>query len=108
AAQDFLREIHAMSASFETIRIDGVDYRQRAIDGHSRVLTDSEYEREVSDAASRTLVSDDPFASLIDHLATVHPSRYLRLIDGVDIIGLRDVTVLVDQSAALRFVAFVD
>ncbi len=39
AAQDFLREIHALSASFETIRIDGVDYRQRAIEGHARVLT---------------------------------------------------------------------
>ena len=38
AAQDFLREIHAMSASFQTIRIDGNDYRHRAVDGHAEVL----------------------------------------------------------------------
>lgn len=108
AAQDFLREIHAMSASFETIRIDGVDYRQRAIDGHSRVLTDAEYDRELTDAASRGLVSDDAFDGLVEHLSTVHPSRYIRLIDGLSAIGLRSVVELDDQSAALRFVAFVD
>jgi len=108
AAQDFLREIHAMASSFETVRIDGVDYRQRAIDGHSRVLTAEEYEHAVQDAASRGVVSDDAFTTLVDHLATVHPSRYIRLIEGLSVIGLRDVVEFVDQSAALRFVAFVD
>jgi cell division protein ZapE len=38
----------------------------------------------------------------------VHPSRYIRLIDGLATIGLRDVVTLEDQSAALRLVAFVD
>ncbi len=108
AAQDFLREIHAMAASFETVRIDGVDYRQRAIDGHAVVLTETEYERALADAALEGLVSDDGFGALVEHLATVHPSRYLRLIDGLSAIGLRDVAELVDQSAALRFVAFID
>lgn len=45
---------------------------------------------------------------MIGHLARVHPSRFIRLIEGVDVIGLRDVEVLHDQSAALRLVAFVD
>ncbi|MDD7929997.1 cell division protein ZapE [Microbacterium thalli] len=108
AAQDFLREIHAMSASFETIRIDGTDYRQRAVDGHAVALSPEDYERTVSDAAATTAVSDDAFADLVAHLATVHPSRYIRLIDGVSVVGLRDVVQLTDQSAALRFVAFID
>jgi cell division protein ZapE len=108
AAQDFLREIHAMAASFETVRIDGVDYRQRAIDGHARVLQPAAYDDAIADAATRGLVSDDAFAALIAHLAHVHPSRYIRLIDGLDLVGLRDVHTLADQSAALRFVAFVD
>jgi cell division protein ZapE len=108
AAQDFLREIHAMSASFETMRIDGTDYRQRAIDGHAAVLTAGEYEQTVADAAAHGLASDDDFAALIAHLAQVHPSRYIRLLDGLHLIGIRDVGQLVDQSAALRFVAFVD
>jgi cell division protein ZapE len=108
AAQDFLREIHAMSANFQTLRIDGTDYRQRALDGHAAVLTDAEYEKAVTDAAAHGPVSDDVFPAFIQHLARVHPSRYLQLIDGLAAIGLRGVTELDDQSAALRFVAFVD
>lgn len=108
AAQDFLREIHAMAESFETIRIDGTDYRQRAVDGHAVAMTPDAYDGAVAAAAATGSVSDDAFADLVAHLATVHPSRYIRLIDGVAEIGLRDVTQLTDQSAALRFVAFVD
>ena len=108
AAQDFLREIHAMASSFETIRIDGTDYRQRAIDGHAVVLTDDAYAQALTDASAAGTASDDDFAGLVRHLASVHPSRYIRLIDGIDTIGIRDVAELDDQSAALRFVAFVD
>ncbi|WP_417562933.1 cell division protein ZapE [Microbacterium sp.] len=107
AAQDFLREIQAMSDSFQTVRIDGTDYRQRAIDGVAVALDDAGYATAM-DAAADRVVSDDPFTALVAHLARVHPSRYLRLIDGVDVIGLREVAQLDDQSAALRFVAFVD
>ncbi|MET0671945.1 MAG: cell division protein ZapE [Microbacterium pygmaeum] len=108
AAQDFLREIHAMSASFQTLRIDGTDYRHRALDGHAAVLAPAEYERTVTDAATTGLVSDDDFSTLVTHLASVHPSRYIRLIEGLSLVGLRDVAPLTDQSAALRFVAFID
>ncbi len=108
AAQDFLREIHAMAASFQTMRIDGTDYRHRALDGHAAVLSPPEYEATIADAATRGLVSDDGFAGLVAHLASVHPSRYIRLIEGLSLVGLRDVAPLTDQSAALRFVAFID
>ena len=108
AAQDFLREIHAMSANFETLRIDGTDYRQRALDGHAVALDDAAYAQALGDAVTVGTASDDAFADLIRHLASVHPSRYIRLIEGVSTIGLRDVVQLEDQSAALRFVAFVD
>jgi cell division protein ZapE len=106
AAQDFLREIHAMSDRFETIRIDGVDFRQRALDGHAVALDETEYARRVADTAGTA--SDDVFADVIRHLAKVHPSRYIRLTEGLSLVGLRDVEVLTDQSEALRFVAFVD
>jgi cell division protein ZapE len=108
AAQDFLREIHAMASSFETIRIDGTDYRQRAIDGAAVVRTPEEYAAELEAASTSGVASDDEFSTLIAHLARVHPSRYIRMLDGVDVIGLRDVAQLADQSAALRFVAFID
>ena len=108
AAQDFLREIHAMASSFGTIRIDGTDYRQRALDGHAQVLDDAAYAQVLTDASAAGTASDDDFAGLVRHLASVHPSRYIRLIDGIDTIGIRGVAELDDQSAALRFVAFVD
>jgi cell division protein ZapE len=108
AAQDFLREIHQMSDSFQTMRIDGVDFRQRSIDGHSVVRDADEYAKVVAEASEEGVASDDAFDDVITHLARVHPSRYIRLIDGVDLVGLRDVRVLTDQSEALRFVAFVD
>lgn len=108
AAQDFLREIQSMADSFRTIRIDGVDFRQRAIDGDARSLSETDYREAVENASAGGVASDDTFADLVGHLARVHPSRFIRLIDGVDVIGLRDVTVLHDQSAALRLVAFVD
>lgn len=108
AAQDFLREIHAMASSFQTIRIDGTDYRHRAVDGHAAVLTQPEYEAAIADAASRGVASDDAFADLVAHLARVHPSRYIKLIDGLSVVGMRDVVPFADQSAALRFVAFID
>ncbi|ALJ20423.1 cell division protein ZapE [Microbacterium sp. No. 7] len=108
AAQDFLREIHAMSSSFQTLRIDGTDYRQRAVDGSAAVLGADEYADALVAAAAGATASDDVFSDLVRHLATVHPSRYIRLIEGIGAIGLRDVTPFDDQSAALRFVAFVD
>ena len=61
----------------------------------------------VLDAASGSVVDDD-FAGLLRHLSTVHPSRYVKLVDGLAAIGLRGVETLHDQTDALRFVAFVD
>ncbi len=108
AAQDFLREIHQMADSFQTLRIDGVDFRQRSLDGQARVWTEDTYAAAVGDAGSDAAASDDAFEDLVRHLARVHPSRYIRLLDGLDTIGLRGVRTLTDQSEALRLVAFVD
>ncbi len=109
AAADFMREIQAMADRFRTIRIDGVDYRQRDIQGDARVLSDDAYRFALADvAASGERMTDDDFTELTEHLATVHPSAYSGLLGGVQCIGLRDVRELTDQSAALRFVAFVD
>lgn len=109
AAADFMREIHAMAAHFVTIRIDGVDYRQRDITGEAAVLAPEAYRFALADvAASGLRMTDDSFDDLMAHLATVHPSSYAGLLNGVQCIGLRDVHEITDQSAALRFVAFID
>lgn len=97
-----------MASSFQTIRIDGTDYRHRAVDGHADVLDTAQYEAAIADAAAHGLASDDAFDALVAHLAHVHPSRYIRLIEDLALVGLRDVAPFSDQSAALRFVAFID
>src|ERR1700712_1761471 len=109
AASDFLREIQSLSANFETVRIDGLDYRRRDTTGSAITVEPDAYGRIVAAIAGRgEAVTSDGFHDLIAHLATVHPSRYIKMLDGVDVIGLADVRILHDQMAALRLVAFID
>lgn len=109
AAQDFLREITKLADVFETVRIDGVDYRRRAVEGRAVVSDAAELDRQASGRTERgDTVARDSFRALIDHLAKVHPSKYVKIIDGVEAIVLDDVSELTDQSEALRFVAFID
>jgi cell division protein ZapE len=107
AAVDFLREIHALAARFDILRIDGLDYRRRDLEGHA-VGFDDEAALEAAAAAIPGAVTIDDFDAVLRHLATVHPSRYVKLVDGLSAIGLRGVHVLQDQTDALRFVAAVD
>jgi cell division protein ZapE len=108
AASDFLREISALADRFEIVRIDGLDYRRREVEGHAVALDDDAFEREVAAAAAAGTATSDDFGELLGHLSRVHPSRYVKLVDGLDAIGIRDVRTLTDQSDALRFVAMVD
>ncbi len=103
AAQDFLREIQAMSDRFETMRIDGLDYRRRAVDESAAVVSDVS-----SSLPSSGEVTLDDFRAVVAHLATVHPSKYVALVDGLDAVGLIDVAAFTDQTDALRWVALVD
>lgn len=106
AAQDFLREIDALAARFTTLRIDGLDYRRRDIEGHATALS-----ADGLASALTTVPGDytvDEFDEAIKHLATVHPSRYVRMIEGLDAIVLTGVHPLGNQTDALRLVAFVD
>ncbi|WP_350349759.1 cell division protein ZapE [Agromyces sp. G08B096] len=110
AAADFLREIQGLSSNFETLRIDGLDFRRRDTDGHAEALADDAQVEHTAAALSERghRVSLDDFDALIAHLATVHPSKYVKLVAGVEFIALRGVRVLHDQNAALRLVAFID
>lgn len=109
AAADFLREIHALAATFETIRIDGTDYRRRTSEGIASVYSSSDLSAKVSAAiAGGTWVALNSFDDVLKHLGSIHPSTYLRLIDGIDVLALQDVHVIMNQTDALRLVAFID
>jgi cell division protein ZapE len=106
AAVDFLREIQALADRFDIIRIDGLDYRRREIEGHAVVTDEPELAPALEALDGPTTLND--FDALLAHLGRVHPSRYVRMVEGLAGVGLRGVHTLVDQTDALRFVAFVD
>ena len=109
AASDFLREIQALSANFRTIRIDGLDYRRRDVEGSAVAVDDAGLDRMVTSLAERgERVSCDDFDALMEHLATVHPSKYVKVVADLDVIAIRDAHVLHNQTDALRLVAFID
>lgn len=109
AAQDFLREITRLADVFQTLRIDGTDYRRRDVEGHAIVTEPAVLDREVDARVARgERVAHDHFGTLVRHLARVHPSKYVRLVEGLDALALDDVYELQDQADALRFVAFID
>lgn len=105
AAQDFLREINTLAAIFTTVRIEGPDYRHRDLPPAPEPPTDAEVTERAGATPGATL---DDFDALCAHLATMHPSRYLSLIEGVTGVFITGVHPLDDQSVALRLVSLTD
>ncbi len=104
ATEDFMREIQGLSAHFESLRIDGEDYRHRGLP-EAPSAPDLE---EVKRRAEQDGASLDHFVDLTRHLADVHPSRYGALLDGVTVVCLEDVRTITDQAVALRLVVLAD
>ena len=105
AAQDFLREINTLASIFTTVRIEGPDYRHRDLPPAPQPLSDEEVTARAAGVAGATL---DDFDALCAHLATMHPSRYLTLIEGVTAVFLTGVHGIDDQNVALRLVSLTD
>lgn len=105
AAQDFLREIHTLASIFTVIRIDGPDYRHRDLPPAPDPPSDEQVAGWAEEVDGATL---DDFDALCAHLATMHPSRYLTLIEGVTAVFLTGVHGIDDQNVALRLVALTD
>jgi cell division protein ZapE len=105
AAQDFLREIDTLAAIFKTVRIEGPDYRHRDLPPAPQPLSDRDVSARAAAVPGATL---DDFDALCTHLATMHPSRYLTLIDGVEAVFITGVHPIDDQNVALRLVSLTD
>ncbi|MEV4443187.1 cell division protein ZapE [Streptomyces sp. NPDC049577] len=105
AAADFLREIQGLSAHFQTLRIDGEDYRHRGLP-EAPAPYDDDTVRRVAHATEGA--SLDAFPDLLEHLSKVHPSRYGALCDSVRAVCLTGVEPVPDQSTALRLVVLAD
>ncbi len=105
AAQDFLREINTLAGIFTTVRIEGPDYRHRGLPPAPEPLSDAEVSDRAAAVPGATL---DDFDALCAHLATMHPSRYLALIEGVSAVFITGVHQVDDQNVALRLVSLTD
>ncbi|MEX5299478.1 cell division protein ZapE [Kocuria sp. CPCC 205292] len=108
AAQDFQREIQVLADQFEVLRIDGEDFRHRGLPQAPAPLSEAELERAVEEHFPDRVVAADRFADLVEHLAGVHPSRYRKLLEGIDAVVWQDVHTIEQQAVALRFVVLAD
>jgi cell division protein ZapE len=102
ATQDFLREIQGLAERFTAVRVDGPDYRHR--DG---IAAGEPPPDAVVRAAGPGATLDD-WDALLAHLASLHPSRYGALLDGVSAVHLLGVAPVSDQAVALRIVVLAD
>jgi cell division protein ZapE len=105
ATDDFIREIQALAARFTSIRVDGPDYRHRGFDDPPPPPTDDDV---IARATKQPGASLDRFDELLTHLATLHPSRYGALLDGIAAVNIVGGHELPDQNMALRLVVLAD
>ena len=105
AAEDFLREIQTLAARFETVHIDGPDYRHRGLPSAPHPYDDAALAARADAVPGASL---DDFDALSERLAALHPSRYGALIDGIPAVYVRGARPAPDQSVALRLVVLAD
>ncbi len=102
SAEEFQREIGALAASFDSLRIDGEDYRHRHYDHEDdlpRILPADVILHEWD--AMR-------WPSLTAKLAQLPPLEYPALIASMETLAISGLDTLPDQDTALRFVHFID
>jgi cell division protein ZapE len=105
AAQDFLREIKKLAAIFQTVRVDGPDYRHRDLPPAPDPIPTADL-RARADAVPGATADD--FDALLAHLSRLHPSRYGALIEGVSEVFIDNLHPVADQAVALRVVVLAD
>jgi cell division protein ZapE len=105
AAEDFMREIKKLGSIFESIRVDGPDYRHRDLPPAPDPTSEAELIERADQIDGATL---DDFDELLAHLSTLHPSRYGKLLDGVTAVFWKNVHPAADQAVALRLVVLAD
>ncbi len=105
-ADDFKREIQGIATRFETLRVDGPDYRHREGLSAPTPLSSKKLHQAFVNARNNKALED--FNSLLTHLGKLHPIRFNNLLEGIDAVFLEGLHVIERQDDALRFVHFVD
>lgn len=104
AAENFQREIQGLAEHFESLRIDGDDYRHRDLEQFPQPVSQSTLDEIATKNAFEIVRCND----LSQHLASLHPSRYRFLLSQCDGLGLSYLETITNQDIALRWVVFID
>ena len=102
SADEFEREIGSLAAVFESIRIDGDDYRHRRFgndDALPRVVP-----RDVLDDQAEPI----RWLELQRLMVTIPPIHFSDMIRDFDVLAIDGLAPIEDQDMALRFVHFID
>ncbi len=105
-AEDFRREIQSLADHFETLTMDGPDFRHRSRLGVLAPRPEFEQACRQERAGAPRVFTE--FGALLQLLGGLHPSRYDGLLRQVGTLYLADIRPLATQNDALRFVHFVD
>lgn len=107
--KSFAAEIEELAAAFETLRVEGEDFRHRlfhAQPGCDPFLAPAALDAAAGSAPARTLRA--PFGTLLSALAEVHPIRYAALADSLDGLLVDDLAPIPSVGEGLRWVHFID
>ena len=107
--KDFAAEIEELAESFETVRVEGEDFRHRhfqADPGREYFLDPEELAAAARQAGEQALLA--PQDALLDALRRVHPIRFADLLGEIQALFLNGMAPLPDLPDALRWVHWVD
>jgi len=105
-AEDFERELLAIAAHWEVLRVDGPDFRATSRPSRSAALVPGEVEALAKRDGGPTTVDD--FDELLAHLRHVHPVQYGPMLDGLSTVVVHGMHRIENQGSALLLVQLVD
>jgi cell division protein ZapE len=105
-ADDFKREIQGIANRFETMRVDGPDFRHREGLSAPHPVNRQRLEAGFQQFDGCKAIVD--FRDLQAHLTRLHPIRYAGLLEGIDLVFVQKLEPIAMQDDGLRFVHFVD
>ncbi|MCA9835434.1 MAG: cell division protein ZapE [Trueperaceae bacterium] len=104
-ASDFKREIQSIAERFETLKLEGPDYRKREKVAELLSTGDLEHLERTEPASTKV---DAHWSELFTLLQSNHPIRYAHLLKQMDALYLRNAEPISNQNDAIRFVHFID
>jgi len=105
-AEDFKREIQSIAKNFELLSIDGPDYRQRQ--SLAGFFSKQEFANLLEAEKDELTILRTNWQELFEVLRNNHPINYAKFLKQVDAFYIEDVSTILLQADALRFVHFID